>query len=82
MGLMLLRIARASLERVNFYLLLVPKAEICFSIIGPMTVDGVKTLNVECPNEDEANRWFNYLEILITYFKKTKTIKTAVLIKK
>jgi hypothetical protein len=47
-----------------------------------MTVDGVLSLNVECNNEDDAKKWFNYLEIVINHFKKNKTIKTAVVIKK
>jgi hypothetical protein len=84
MELMPLRTARGFLEKVSdeYLTSLVPKAEICFSIIGPMTLDGVKSLNIECQNEDEANRWFECLEIVINYFKKTKTIKTAVNIKK
>jgi hypothetical protein len=77
-----LKTAKAFSEKVRKIFNLVPKAEICFSIIGPMTLDGVKSLNVECQNEDDANRWFECLEIVINYFKKTKTIKNAVTIKK
>jgi hypothetical protein len=60
----------------------IPKAEKCFSIIGPTTVEGPKAINIECESEEEVNKWINYLEIVINYFKKTKTIKTAVVIKK
>jgi hypothetical protein len=81
----LLKNQKEYLEEVNFNLLInfiVPKAEKCFSIIGPATVDGVKAINVECEQEEEVNKWINYLEIIINYFKKTKAIKTAVVIKK
>jgi len=55
---------------------------LCFSIIGPTTVDGVKSLNVECDTEDDANKWLTYLEVVINHLKKTKIIKTNVIIKK
>ena len=60
----------------------IPPPEICFSIIGPTTVDGVKSLNVQCENEKEVDKWLNYLSIVINYFKKTHTIKGAVIFKK
>ena len=59
----------------------IPKPEVCFSIIGPTTVDGVKALNIECENEKEVDRWIKYLKIVLDYFKKTHTIKGNVLIK-
>ena len=60
----------------------IPPPEICFSIIGPTTVDGVKSLNVQCENEKEVDRWIKYLQIVINYFKKTHTIKGTVIVKK
>ena len=60
----------------------IPKPEVCFSIIGPTTVDGMKALNVECESEKDVDRWIKYLQIVINYFKKTKGIKGNVLIKK
>ena len=60
----------------------IPKPENCFSIIGPTDVDGTKSLNVECENEKDVDRWIKYLSIVINYFKKTKGIKGNVLIKK
>ena len=60
----------------------IPKPEFCFSIIGPTTIDGVKAINVQCETEAEVNKWLNYMEIVINHFKKTKTIKSAVVIKK
>ena len=60
----------------------IPKPEICFSIIGPTTVDGVKAINVQCENEKDVDRWINYMEIVINYFKKTQAIKSTVIIKK
>ena len=60
----------------------IPAPEICFSIIGPTTVDGVKSLNVQCENEKEVDRWIKYLQIVINYFKKTHAIKGTVIVKK
>ena len=60
----------------------IPPPEICFSIIGPTTVDGMKSLNVQCESEKEVDRWIKYLQIVINYFKKTHTIKSSVIIKK
>ena len=60
----------------------IPPPEICFSIIGPTTVEGVKSLNVQCENEKEVDRWLNYLSVVINYFRKTHTIKGAVIVKK
>ena len=51
----------------------VPKPELCFSIIGPKTEDGLtKALNVVCKNEKEANRWIDYMESVIIFFQKKK----------
>jgi len=60
----------------------IPPPEICFSIIGPTTVDGVKSLNVQCETEKEVDKWLKYLSVVINYFKKTHTIKGAVIVKK
>ena len=60
----------------------IPNPEVCFSIIGPTTVDGVQALNIECETEAEADKWIDYLKIVINYFKKTKAIKGNVVIKK
>ena len=60
----------------------IPPPEVCFSIIGPTTVDGMKALNVQCENEKEVDRWIKYIQIVINYFKKTHAIKGAVIIKK
>ena len=59
-----------------------PPAELCFSIIGPTNVDGTKALNVQCESPKEVERWINYVQIVINYFKKTHAIKGAVVIKK
>ena len=60
----------------------IPKPEVCFSIIGPTTLDGVKAINVQCETEADVDKWLNYMEIVVNHFKKTKTIKSQVVIKK
>jgi hypothetical protein len=60
----------------------IPPPELCFSIIGPTTAEGMKALNVVCESEKDVERWIDYLKIVINYFKKTKGIKGNVLIKK
>jgi len=60
----------------------IPPPEVCFSIIGSASVEGVKSLNVQCDSEKDVDKWISYLKIVIDYFKKTKAIKGAVLIKK
>lgn len=60
----------------------IPKPELCFSIIGPTTLDGVKAINVECESEADVDKWLSYMEIVINHFKKIKTIKSQVVIKK
>jgi hypothetical protein len=60
----------------------IPNPEVCFTIIGPTTVDGLKSFNIVCENEKEVDKWIEYLQIVINYFKKTKAIKGTVLIKK
>lgn len=59
-----------------------PKPELCFSIIGPTSVDGTKIFNVVCDDAKEAEKWVNYIEIIINYFKRNKTIKGTVVVKK
>ena len=59
----------------------VPPQEICFSIIGTTSIEGTKSLNVECESEKEVDKWIKYIQIVINYFKKTKAIKGAVLVK-
>ena len=60
----------------------IPNPELCFTIIGPTTVDGLKAFNVVCETEKEVDKWIEYLQIVINYFKKTHAIKGNVLIKK
>ena len=52
-----------------------PKPEVCFSIVGPTTFEGVKQFNIECESEKDVNKWIDYLQIVINYFKKTHLIK-------
>ena len=59
-----------------------PKPNVCFSIIGPTDVEGTKALNVVCDDEKEVDKWISYIEIVINYFRRNKTIKGAVVIKK
>lgn len=61
---------------------IVPKPEKCFSIIGPTTIDGVKSINIECETEQEVDKWINFLETVVIYLRKSKIIKTNVIIKK
>jgi hypothetical protein len=68
-------------RNVRFLLIVAPPPEKCFSIIGPTTVDGEKSFNVECDSPEEANRWIEYLEIVASFFKKNQQIKTS-LVKK
>lgn len=49
-----------------------PKPEKCFSIIGPVTIDGIKSFNAECETEDEVNLWVKYLELTDSYLAKHK----------
>ena len=60
----------------------IPNPELCFTIIGPTTVDGLKAFNIICETEKEVDKWIEYLQIVINYFKKTHAIKGSVLIKK
>ena len=60
----------------------VPKPELCFSIIGPKTESGLtKSLNVVCRNENEVNRWINYMEKVILFFQKKKLLGNVEIIK-
>lgn len=59
-----------------------PDPKKCFTVIGPTTVDGLKTFNIECENENDAEKWMNSLEAVIVFLRKTKIIKNNVLIKK
>ena len=58
------------------------KAKACLEKYRPTTVDGVKALNVECESEKDVDKWLKYLSVVINYFKKTHTIKGAVIFKK
>ena len=49
----------------------IPKPEVCFSIIGATTVDGVQTFNIECESEKEVDKWIENLKIVINYLKNT-----------
>ena len=84
MELMLLKNQKESLGQVRkkFNKNLVPKPEKCFTIIGPTTVDWQNAINVECEFEEDANKWISNLEVIISYFKRTKMIRSSVVIKK
>jgi hypothetical protein len=56
-------------------LIVAPPPEKCFSIIGPTTVDGEKSFNIECETPEEAHKWMEYLEIVGTLFKKNLQVK-------
>ena len=60
----------------------VPSPEKCFSIIGPTTIDGLRSFNIECENENEVDKWINSLEMVIVFLKKSKIIKNNVVIRK
>ena len=60
----------------------IPKAENCFSIIGPLTEDGTnKAINVICNSEKDADKWIKYMEIVLDYFRKKKLIGFVKIIK-
>ena len=51
-----------------------PKPELCFTIIGPKTVEGTKSINAICKTERDVDKWINNIEELIIYFQKQKLI--------
>ena len=70
--------AQTSSVHVRFILKSVPSAENCFSIIGPNTLEGAKSLNIECESRDDANKWVEYIEVVINYFRKNQKIKSLI----
>ena len=53
----------------------IPKAENCFSIIGPIFENGKhKSINVICNSEKDVDKWIEYMEIVVNYFKKKKLV--------
>ena len=60
----------------------IPKPEVCFSIFGPASIDGIKVINVQCDNEKDVDKWIKYIKIVIDYFKKTHAIQNDVQFKK
>ena len=69
---------RAFLDLVKIILKKVPPSENCFSIIGPNTVEGSRSFNIECDTTDETTKWVEYLEIVINYFRKNQKIKSNI----
>ena len=59
-----------------------PKPELCFTIIGPKTVEGTKSINVICKSERDVDKWISNIEELITYFQKQKFFGSVVIDKK
>ena len=60
----------------------VPKAENCFSILGNLNENGVpKSINVVCNSEKDVDRWIQYMENVINYFKKKKLVGMVNIIK-
>ncbi len=47
-----------------------PPAEKCFTVFGPLLLEGPKNFHVECDNSAEAKRWFEYLSYLLSEYKK------------
>ncbi|MCQ2815882.1 MAG: hypothetical protein MJ252_01325 [archaeon] len=39
-------------------------------------------MDVVCSKKSECDKWMNYLEVVVKYFMKNKTIKTNVEIRK
>lgn len=61
-----------------------PPEDVCFTILGPIMPGEFieKSLDVVCKNSRECEKWMNYLEVVVKYFMKNKTIKTNVEIRK
>lgn len=51
------------------YLILEPKGNRCFSVLGNKTFEGQKTFNVECENEEDSIKYVDYISILIQRYK-------------
>lgn len=47
-----------------------PAPEKCFSVIGPILLDGPKNFYVVCSNSFEAKRWYDYLTLVFNEYKK------------
>ena len=52
-----------------------PESNKCFSIIGFHPIEGQKSINVICEKESEADKWINYMKIVINYLQENKRIK-------
>ena len=66
---------KVCLKNVNIFLKTAPRPEKCFSIIGEMTVNGEKSINIECETAEEASKWIDSLE-MVANFIKNKYLKT------
>ena len=52
-----------------------PDVNKCFSIIGFHPTEGQKSINVICEKESDADKWLNYMKIVISYLQENKKIK-------
>lgn len=52
-----------------------PDVNKCFSIIGFHPTEGQKSINVICEKESDADKWLNYMKIVISYLQENKRIK-------
>ena len=47
-----------------------PPPDKCFSVMGPILLDGPKNFYCVCSNSFEAKRWFDYLTLIYNEYKK------------
>ena len=59
-----------------------PKPELCFTIIGPKTVEGTKSINAICKTERDVDKWISNIEELLAYFQKQKLMGNVIIDKK
>lgn len=51
-----------------------PAADKCFSVIGPIMLDGPKNFYVVCSNNFEAKKWFDYLTLVMNEYRKIQAL--------
>lgn len=47
-----------------------PSPKKCFSVIGPILLEGPKNFHCVCSNNFEAKKWFDYLTMVFNEYKK------------
>ncbi len=67
-----------ALFKLNYYFIIDPEPNRCFTIEGNTNMRDSNSFNVKCATEDECAKWISYLKTIIEHLTKTRAIMNKI----